>query len=106
MAFDKKPSTWLPNWSEDGTNITVPLATFPEMTAGEADASAGDIRKVLFAVSEKLYDAWNNTASADRPTQINIAKASSLNVSTGVVTNTYTLRFYCEIGTQEVKDEA
>ena len=106
MAFDPKPSTWLPSWSEDGTDITVPLATFPEMTADEADASTGDIRKVLFAIAEKLYDAWNLTASGDRPTQMNIAKSSSVNVSTGVVTNTYTLQFCCEIVSQEVKDEA
>lgn len=106
MAFDQKPSTWLDDWSEDGTDITVPLATFPEMTADEADAEDGDIRKVLFAIAEKLYDSWNNTATADRPTQMYIAKSSSVNTTTGVVTNTYTLRFYCEINTQEVKDES
>jgi len=106
MAFDSKPSTWLPNWSEDGTDISVPLATFPEMTAAEADAEVGDIRKVLFAIAEKVHDSWNNTAQADRPTQMYIAKSSSVNSTTGVVTNTYTLRFYCEIGTQEVADEA
>lgn len=106
MAFDPKPSTWIPNWSEDGTNITVPLASFPEMTAVEADADTGDIRKVLFALMEQLYGAWNDTASADRPTQMIVSKTSTVNVSTGVVTNTYTLRFYCGITGQKVSDEA
>ena len=106
MAFDAKPSTWIDNWSEDGTDITVPIASFPEMTAAEADATTGDIRKVLFAIAEKLYDSWNNTATADRPSQMTISKSSSTAVSTGVVTNTYTLRFYCEVISQDVADES
>ena len=105
MAFDPKPSTWLPSWSEDGTDITVPLATFPEMTAAEADASSGDIRKVLFAIAEKLYDAWNGTAAADRPTKMHIGKSTSVDVQTGIVTNSYTWRFYTQIGSEEVVDE-
>lgn len=105
MAFDKKPTTWLPNWSEDGTNITVPIATFPELTAGEADATGGDIRKVLFALMEKLHQVWAATPSADRPTRMVITKTAVLAVATGEITNVYQIRFTNELLTQDVKDE-
>ena len=55
MAWDPLPPTWMASWSEDGTNITVPIATFTKMTAAEADASSGDIRKVLFAMCDHLW---------------------------------------------------
>lgn len=106
MAFDPAPSTWLDNWSEDGTDITVPIATFDELTAAEADAATGDIRKVMWAIMQKIYDSWNNTDSADRPTKFTIAKTAVIDSTTGVVTNTFTVRFYTEISTQEVVDES
>ncbi|MCX7010382.1 MAG: hypothetical protein NTY53_24605 [Kiritimatiellaeota bacterium] len=105
MAFDKKPSTWIPNWTEDGTDISVPIASFPELTSVEADGTTGDIRKVLFAMLEELYQKWLATAAADRPSKMTITKSSNLNAATGVVTNVYTVRFSNDIVAQEVEDE-
>lgn len=106
MAFDAKPSTWIPNWSEDGTDISVPIATFPKLTAAEADATTGDIRKVLFAVVDKLYDAWNNTAAADRPAKMTMTKTKAVDVSTGLVTSIYQFRFTTEITEEDVVAES
>jgi len=105
MAFDPAPGTWLDNWTEDGTDITVPLATFPELTAAEADAATGDIRKVMWALMQKIYDAWTDTAAADRPAKWTISKSAVIDSTTGIVTNTFTVRFYTEISSQEVSDE-
>ena len=55
MAQDLKPSTWIASWSENGTNVTFPIASVPELTAAEADADTGNISKVLFAICEKIY---------------------------------------------------
>jgi hypothetical protein len=105
MAFDPKPSTWLPNWSEDGTTISLPIASLSELTAAEADATTGDIRKVVFALCEHLHEKWNETASADRPAEMTISKTASQNVATGEIANTYTFRFNTEIISQEVVAE-
>ena len=105
MAFDPTPTTWIADWSEDGTDITVPIASFSELTAAEADAVTGDIRKIVWAIMEHLYNAYNNTASANRPTKWTMSKSSSINASTGVVTNIFTATISTEIGTQEVADE-
>lgn len=106
MAFNPAPSSWLASWSEDGTSITVPIATFPELTAAEADGTTGDIRKIAFALAEKLYQAYNGTAAADRPTKMTITRASSVNDTTGDVTRTYTFRFTLVNTATEVKAES
>lgn len=105
MAFNPQPNTWIASWSEDGTNITVPIASFPELTAAEADGTTGDIRKIVWAITEKLYQAYNATATADRPTKWTMSKSSSINTTTGVVTNTFVTTIQTEIATQEVGSE-
>jgi len=103
--FSEVPTDWIANWSEDGTNISVPLTDFPELTAAEADAATGDIRKIMFAIAHKFYDAWNDTVLADRPNRMTLNKSISTNVDTGIATNTFTCRFENEITGQDVADE-
>ena len=103
--FDPKPSTCLPNWSENGTDITVPIATFPELTSAEADATTGDIRKVMFAILEKVHTHFAALDPADRPQRMVIAKTVNVNPDTGIVTNVYQFTFTNEIVSQEVEDE-
>lgn len=105
MAFDPAPATWIPSWSEDGTDITVPLATFPEMTAGEADAATGDIRKVLYGICEALFQQHNTTILADRPTKMRINKSSVLIPSTGEYNCTYQFSFRLDVSGAEVTSE-
>ena len=47
MAKDKAPSSWITNYSSDGTNITIPIASLPGMTAAYAHATTGDIRLIV-----------------------------------------------------------
>jgi hypothetical protein len=106
MAFDKTPTSWLSDWSEDGTNITVPIATFPELTAAEADAVTGDIRKIVFAIVEKFYQTYIATATADLPTKWKMSKTATVSTTRNVIASRYTITIETEIGTQEVRDEA
>jgi len=103
MAFDKKPATWIPSWSENGTNITVPLATFPEMTAAEADADTGDIREVLLAIMEQLWAKWYATAEASRPGNMTMHRSSNPDDETGVITKQFTLVFKTQVTSQVQK---
>ena len=106
MAFDDTPTTWIPSWSENGTDITVPIASFPELTAAEADGTTGDIRKIAWAIAKKLSDVWYATESANRPANMIISKASSVNSTADEVTHTITFRFVNTISGQDVKAEA
>jgi hypothetical protein len=107
MAFDPAPPTWIPGWSENGTDITIAALTtaFPEMTAAEADATTGDIRKVLFAICHALHAKWVATATADRPTKMGISSSSSVNENTGEITRRYTFSFTTGVLSQEVVNE-
>ena len=106
MAQDLKPSTWIPSWSENGTAISVPIASFPEMTAAEADADTGDIRKVMFAVCEQIYSEFNDLPVADRPTKMTVYRSTSTDDQTGVTTKTYQFRFEVAVLSQDVADES
>lgn len=105
MAFSKTPTDWIPFWAEDATNITVPIASFTELTAAEADGASGDIRKIAFAWMEALWAEWNSLATADRPTKWNLTKTASVNTSTGITTIQYIQTFYVETTAQDVADE-
>jgi len=105
MAFNKTPTTWIASWSENGTYITVPVASFAELTSAEADETTGDIRKIAWALLEHMYGTYNDTATADRPSMWTCTKSSSVNATTGVVTNIFTNTLYTQILTQEVEDE-
>lgn len=106
MAFSPVPTDWIAGWSEDGTDITVPIASFPELTAAEADAATGDIRKIAFAIAEKLYQAMNAKAVADRPSKWTAAKAVSVSTATGQSTVQYVMTFKVDTLAQEVADES
>lgn len=106
MAFDKTPTTHIPNWSEDGTNITVPLASFPQLTAAEADAANGDIRKIAFALADKLERIFAAMAVADRPANMAITRNTTTNDVTGVVQRSYNFVFNLATVAEEVADEA
>jgi hypothetical protein len=105
MAFTKTPTSWLTSWAEDGTNITVPIASIPELTAAEADAATGDIRKILWALSEKMWQRWDALVTADKPANMTIRKFSRIDPSTSEVTSTYTFEFVLTPGSFEVTDE-
>ena len=105
MAFDKTPTTWIANWSEDETDITVPLATFSELTAAEADATTGDIRKIAFAIIEHLYSTYNSTLAADRPAKWTMQKTATVNTTLNKIISRYSITFETDFGTQEVREE-
>ena len=106
MAFDPKPTSLIPNWSEDGNNISVPIASFPELTAAEADALTGDIRKVCFALTKKLSDAYEALASADKPANMVIGRNAYANAAGSEMTHVITFTFVNTIASPDVKDEA
>ena len=105
MAQDLKPATWMPSWAEDATNITVPIASFPQLTAAEADGASGDIRKVLFAIMDKLLTVWDALATADKPTKMLMNRSSSVNTAGTEISHFFSIQFTNTVATQDVADE-
>lgn len=103
MAFTQTPTTWLgAGYTASSGAHTITLTTgdattnitLPELTDTEANASAGDIRKIMLAVVEKFYDKYNLTAIADRPAKMSINRiivAGQDNTNTATYQFTFTL---------------
>lgn len=84
MAFNKAPTNWLTGYSLNTNAVTVntsnagATATFPELTNIEANATTGDIRKIVYAVIEQLYQKFQATPTADRPNRMSVTRSSTV----------------------------
>ena len=63
MAF--LPTDIFASWSEDGTDITLPIASVLDLTAATADAATGDARQVAWSLAKTIYNWYNDLA--DKP---------------------------------------
>lgn len=102
MAYDAKPSTWLgAGYASSSVAHTITLntndaasnKTLPELTDAEADPTSGDVRKLYFALLEALYQSYNATAAADRPTKMAIYRSSTVDETTGNIARSYSVQF-------------
>jgi hypothetical protein len=111
MAFDKTPTTWLPN-ATNGTNQLVlntadhASPTLTEMSTAEAHVTNGDIRKIAMAFCKEMYDSWVDQAG-NQPTKMQVFMSEGY-VGTDKLSRTYS--FYFELdappASVEVADEA
>lgn len=105
MAINLGPSGWFDNWSSDGTNITLPIASLPGLDVLDAGAASGDIREVALAWSERLHTVYFDLPTADRPTKMTVAKSVSA-ISNGTqIRSQFTFTFVTEITEQSVPSE-
>ena len=105
MAFTKAPNTWFANWAVDGTDIKVPIASFPQLTDVEANGATGDIRKIMYAVLHKLAAAWTAAGTGGRPAKMLFTESAALSADGTQITQTYTIRFTNAVLTSDVADE-
>lgn len=109
MAYSDTPTDWIDSWSEDGTNISVPLASFNTdsitLTAAEADASTGDIAKIILAIVNKFAEEYEDKGD-DVPTKMRISKSDSISGSTGTISYTFSFDVDATVSNVEVQSEA
>ena len=103
MAFDKTITDYIAGWSEDGTDVTFPIASLPQLTAADADATTGDIRKVLFALLDQIYTVWTALPTAERSTKMLVSRSQSM--SGGKIGTSYRFDFQLDPLAVEVTDE-
>jgi hypothetical protein len=104
MAYAETPADWVASWSEDGTDVTFPIASVPELSAEDADAVSGDPRNIWFALCDHTYDWYSGLADADKPSKMSMTRTSSMQTD-GSLRYTYTTTIYTDILTQEVVSE-
>ena len=105
-AYSKDITTWIANYTSDGTDMTLPIAAFAEIDSADAHTSTGDIRHFIFGLCEQFADQWYSHDSGTNPTKMTINRSSSQN-SSNVITRTYTFTFsLTPSGTIEVTAES
>jgi len=102
MAFDPVIPNWIASYSDDGTDMTIPIASLSELSAAEADDATGDIRDLMFALCEHMFTTYDALDTADKPTKMTISKSISNDVSAGTATESFTLRFVTQASSRDV----
>jgi len=116
MAFGKSPQTHITGLDTvQGTDtvagttadkyLLVPLTSIPQLTEAECDVTTGDIRKVVFALQEALYQAYAAMEVADIPTNWKAYRSPGTENNAGYATRSYTNQFEILVSAVEVKDE-
>ena len=93
MAFDPIPTALFSGMSEDGTDLLIPIASIPELTAAEADAVSGDSRKVCYAFLKRMAAWYTSLAVADRPANLIINEGNAVENSSSEFTKSFNIQF-------------
>jgi len=104
MAFTATPTGYFASWAEDGTTITVPIASIPGLTATTADGTTGNIREILYRILDQAFAKWSTLSDANRATKMVIRKDSET-LTSGNIKHTFTLAFETAASGQAVVAE-
>lgn len=86
-------------------SIVIPLTALPGLTSGEAHATTGDPRKIIYELNERIYTWFNALPADERPSRINVSRSSSVNETTSLLTRYFQTQAVTVISGQEVADE-
>lgn len=99
------PSHWLPGYTATESAVSIPLSALPGLSAAEADASTGDIRKVARALFAALHAAYLGEEEDARPAKMRLDRATVVDESTDTTTRAYTATFQVAVSEEDVVDE-
>ena len=104
-AYSKVPTTWIPSYSSDGTNITIPIASLPGLTVPNAHTSTGDIAEILFALLFEIQAVFATLPTAEQPAYFKAYASKSADAVNDTSVRTYTTRFTTAATGETVLDE-
>ena len=87
-----RPTQLFPGYTSDGTNVTIPLASLPKLTAANANAATGNGIDFIWAVLDAAIENINGLAVEARPTKATLTKANPVVVpgGNGAISQAYT----------------
>lgn len=71
-----RPTQLFPGYTSDGTNLTIPLASMPKLTAANAHPATGNAADVLWALIDAALDNLNALAPEAKPTKMTLTKTN------------------------------
>jgi len=85
--------------------LLIPRTSIPQLDVADCDEEDGDIRKVVFALCEMIYQVYAAMATADRPTKWASYRSPGTPDDDGIRTPTYTNQFTVADSATEVVSE-
>lgn len=85
------PTNWITGYTSDGTNVTIPISTLTGLAAGDASASTGDVRKVMYAMTDVFYSTFAAAASTNQPAKIIISRQGTEVQGTNLLRRVYSI---------------
>ena len=89
MAINVETDQWIPSFSADATNITIPLASL-DITQSDAN---DDVRVFMKKLADVVYDAYDALETADKPNGFRPTRSPSISGSDLKLAFTYGLRY-------------
>ncbi len=99
------PTDIIPNYSSDGTDITIPLTDLPGLEAAEANAATGDGRKVAYELVRAIHSNLQALDDAAKPTQFLTSESTPTGQGPNEVRKAYTFTFDVNISAVDVAEE-
>lgn len=88
--FNGSPTNWISGYSSDGTNMVIPIASLSYLSAGQCNATTGDVRQIVFAIQETIYQKWITIPTTNQSGRVTVSRAST--VYTNRIAHIYTYR--------------
>ena len=109
MAFNPYPTGYFPNINVTGvisgvTGVFIPYADLESFNYTVATANSGDIRQLVYSLIEPVADTYLALASADRPSQMTVARSASIPAD-NVVRKVYSITMNLNFGDLTVVPE-
>ena len=109
MAVNLAPTEIFANYTDDGSNMTIPHADIEGFVDADADAATGDWRAIYLALLNQLATHWANLPDADKPSAFVVSNPSqSLQTSgdfDGKWKITYGFSVYADLPLPSIADE-
>lgn len=112
MAADIKPSTWIDGYDADSGAHTIMLNTaengtpsLPQLADAKADPDTGDVRQVVLAIAEALYQSWLLQGAENQTTQMRLSRSISGDSSGNITYIFQTSITFQPTGIFEIPDE-
>lgn len=106
-TYDKNITEWIPNYSSDGTNMTIPIASLPKLVgrAAVVHTTTGDIAELLFALLHQIQSVMASIPAAEQPVYFRQFASVAMNAVTDIKTRSYSTQFSTSAEGEAVLDE-
>lgn len=85
--------------------IFIPLSDFAGLTAGEANATTGDGRKVCFEIAKKTHASFAGLSTEDKPTKMTTSVGTPTGINATTVRRAYTFTFDLDVADVDMAAE-